>query len=170
VGVGVAGSLSPELKVGDLIVSSEIHDRSGLAPPPDAAFLERAARAGARKGTLVTVTAPLVSSKGKMAFAARLGGNALAAVDMESAAWARAAAAGGVPYIIVRAIFDGFEEDLPAFLTECLDDNGGINRRRVVRHALARPTSIIHLLGMRSRVRTCAGQLAAFVGKFLGEP
>jgi adenosylhomocysteine nucleosidase len=169
VGVGVAGSLSPELRVGDLIVAEEVRDGDGVAPPPELSLVERAVRAGARRGTLVTVRAPLVSSKGKAALGQRLGRNAVAAVDMESAAWARTATAAGVPYVVVRAITDGFDEDLPAFLVECLGDDGGMDRNRVARRALARPGSLIHLLGMRSRVRAGAGHLASFLEDFFRE-
>jgi adenosylhomocysteine nucleosidase len=105
-----------------------------------------------------------------MALAARLGGNTLAAADMESAAWARAAAEAGVPYVVVRAISDGFDEDLPAFLTECLDESGAIDRTAVARRLVTHPSALFTLLKMRRRVHASAGQLASFMEKFLGEP
>ena len=121
---------------------------------------------GARSGTLVTVDRPLVAAAEKAAWAARIGDGS-AAVDMESAAWARAAAARGIPYIVVRAVSDAADEELPGYLSRCMDADGGIRRSawRCAR-SRSRPRS--------RRCSPCAGacaiateRLAAFVEHFL---
>ena len=166
VGVGVAGALTPTLAPFDLVVSAAVRNGSADAPWPDEALLARATAAGAIPGTLVSSGAPVVSAAGKRRLAE--GAGEVAAVDMESAAWARAAAAAGIPFVVVRAIADGAAEDLPAYLADCLGSDGGIRRSAVVARALASPGSIPALLALRRRVVRCAGRLADFLGAFLG--
>jgi adenosylhomocysteine nucleosidase len=172
-GAGVAGALSPDLAVGELLVSSRIRDSEGEVSPPDEELLSRALEiGGVIAGTLVTVGRPMVSGSEKAAFAGSLNGLHPAAADMESAAWARAAASRRVPYLVLRSISDRVEEDLPEYLARCLGARGGIRRSSVVLHALARPDTIPALLTMRTRVRDGAERLAAFLEAFLaaGQP
>jgi hypothetical protein len=88
---------------------------------------------------------------------------------MESAAWARAAAAHDIPFLIIRAVSDTSAEELPGYLAECMDRDGGIRRSAVALRALAHPGSIPTLLRMRRRVADCSQRLAAFVEHFAGE-
>src|SRR4030095_3330971 len=91
IGAGVAGALTPDLGVGDLVVAHRVLDAEGETPWPNGVLVvQAAAKPGARQGTLVSVDRPLVSASEKLAWAARVGPGP-AAVDMESAAWARAA-------------------------------------------------------------------------------
>jgi adenosylhomocysteine nucleosidase len=162
VGLGVAGALSPLLAPLDLVASARLRNGAGGAPPADPSLLASATAAGARAATLLTVAAPVVSAADKKALAATLPGE-LAAVDMESAAWARAAAGARVPFVVVRAISDAAAEELPAYLAECVGEDGGIRRSEVVRRAVFAPRSIPVLLRMRSRVARCAVGLSDFL-------
>jgi len=167
VGAGVAGALSSDLIVGDILVARRVLDSTGWAPPPDEKLVSRAsAMPGARSGTLLSVDRPLVTAAEKAEWASKVG-EAPAAVDMESAAWARAAAAQGVAYLVVRAVSDDALEELPGYLSRCMDEDGGIRRSAVALRALAQPSTIPTLLQMRRRVRDCADRLAAFVDHFL---
>lgn len=163
VGVGVAGALTASLEPLELVASARLRNGSGDAPPADTLLLSLATAAGARAGTLVTASAPVVSVSNKRALAASLDAGSVAAVDMESAAWARAAAGAGVPFVIVRAILDGAEEELPGYLPECVGPDGGIRRIAVLWRALGRPSSIGTLMKMRRRVADCGDRLAAFL-------
>jgi len=166
VGAGVAGALSEDLGVGDIFVARRVLDAAGAAPPPDPELTARAsAMAGARSGTLVCVERPLVTASEKASWAARV--EAPAAVDMESAAWARAAAAHGIPYVVLRAISDHALDELPGYVSGCMDKDGGIRRWAVALHAMAEPSTIPVLRRMQHRVRDCAERLAAFVEHFL---
>ncbi|HWZ85602.1 MAG TPA: hypothetical protein VN032_05330 [Thermoanaerobaculia bacterium] len=168
VGMGVAGALSDDLSVFDIVAARHVRDASAEAPPPDAALLARAlAIPGAREATLVTSAGPVVSPAAKAALAAAAG-SATAAVDMESAAWARAAADRQIPYAILRIISDGPHEDLPGYLPDCMDAEGSIRRAAVALRAIARPWSIPRLVAMRDRVREATARLAAFVEHFVG--
>jgi nucleoside phosphorylase len=169
VGAGVAGALTPDLGVGDLVVAHRVLDAGGEAPAPFAPLVARAAaKPGARRGTLLSVERPLTSAAEKAAWAARVGPPP-AAVDMESAAWARAASAAGVPFVIIRVVSDAAHDELPGYLSECMDADGGIRRSAVALRALAKPSTIPVLLAMRRRVRDGSGRLAAFVASFVAE-
>jgi adenosylhomocysteine nucleosidase len=168
-GAGVAGGLTPDLGTGDLVVGHRILDARGETPPPHGVLVvAAAAKPGAQQGTLLSLDRVLVSSAEKEEWAARVGPPP-AAVDMESAAWARAAAAAGVPFLVVRIISDTAEEELPGYLSRCMDSQGGIRRSAVAMEALLHPRTIPHLRRMRSVVRDCADRLAEFVLHVAGE-
>jgi len=115
----------------------------------------------------VTLDHLLFTTEGKAALFDRLAPGAPAAVDMESAGWARAAASRGVPYVVVRGILDRAEDELPGFLSRCLAPGGGVSRRRVVTHALIHPRDLRLLVLLRRRVGACAERLAGFVARLL---
>ena len=169
IGAGVAGALSRDLEVCDLVVAYRVLDEAGEAPPPHAVLVVRAAaKPGARQATLLSVDRPVTARSEKAALAAKLGVGS-AAVDMESAAWARAAAAHEIPCLIIRAVSDTADEELPGYLSACMDEDGGIRRSAVALSALAHPGSIPALLRMRRRVAACSAILADFVATFASE-
>lgn len=170
IGSGIAGGLTGDLVVFDLIASARVFADPGELPPPDPDLLARAARAGAKAGSLVTVDAPVVSPSGRRRLAARLAPGEAGAVDMESAAWARAAVRRQVPYLVVRAISDTSEESLPEFFADCVGASGGIDRRAVAWRALGHPSDWPALLRLRRRVRACGRTLASFLERFFAEP
>ena len=169
IGAGVAGGLSPRLFAGSLVASRRIVDDAGEAPRPDEALLARAVAAGAVAATLLTVSRPVVAASAKVELARTLGADDRdpAAVDMESAAWSRVAAARGIPFLAVRAISDRFDEDLPSYLADCVGADGGVRRRAVVRRALANPSTIPALWRMRRRVDAAVAVLAEFLRTLL---
>ncbi len=166
-GLGIAGALSADLAAGDLLAARRIRNGSGDAPVPDERLLARAIALGASAGTLVNVERPAVAAGEKASLALSLEGRGPAAADMESAAWARAAASRGIPYLVVRAISDRADEDLPAYLARCLGDDGRIRRSAVVAHALFQPATIPTLIRMKRRMDVCAERLAEFLVAFL---
>ncbi|HEY1435473.1 MAG TPA: hypothetical protein VGG65_08865, partial [Thermoanaerobaculia bacterium] len=169
IGMGVAGALSDDLSVFDILAAAHVRDANAEAPPPDPAMLARAlAIPGAREATFVTAPGPVVTRAAKAALAASAAPGGTASVDMESAAWARAAADRRIPYAILRAVSDGPLEELPGYLPRCMDAEGSIRRGAVALHAIGNPSSIPLLLAMRERVREATGRLAAFVEHFLG--
>ena len=86
---------------------------------------------------------------------------------MESAAWAKEAAARGIPYIVVRAVSDAVGDELPEFLTDSVGPDGSIRRAEVARRALVRPSSWGTLLRMRRRLLDCSDALGAFLARML---
>jgi adenosylhomocysteine nucleosidase len=165
-GLGVAGALTPALQPLELVASARLQNGARTTPPADPLLLSLATSNGARAGTLVTVSAPVVSVAAKESIASGLSADEPAAVDMESAAWARGAAQTGTPFVIVRAIADGAKEELPDYLADCLGPDGGIRRTAVVRQALTHPASVPVLLHMKRRVAACGQRLAEFLTDF----
>ena len=165
-GLGVAGALTASLKPLELVASARLQNGSEDTPAADKLLLSLATSNGARAGTLVTVSSPVVTVAEKKSIASRVAEGEPAAVDMESAAWARGAAAAGVPFVIVRAIADASTEELPDYLRDCVGADGGIRRSTVVRRALARPASMPALLAMKRRVAECGLRLGQFLTDF----
>jgi adenosylhomocysteine nucleosidase len=170
-GIGVAGALSRDLSEGDILVARGVFDRSRGFPAPDPSWADRALTAwpGTREGSLVTVDEVLFDAARKGEVLAGLDAPEPAAVDLESAAWAQAAADAGVPYAVVRTIFDGSEESLPAFLAKCLGKEGRVSRARVIAHAATHPRAAVSLLALRRRMGAASLRLADFAERFLGE-
>jgi nucleoside phosphorylase len=165
-GVGIAGALSPSLAPLDLVASARLCNGAGELPAADPLLLTIARSAGARPGTLVTVAEPLVSAAQKKSLAESAVPGEIAAVDMDSAGWAKGAAAAGVPFVVVRAIFDTAADELPAYLPLCVGREGGIRRGAVVARALSRPSSIPQLWSLARRTHECGEKLAGFVLDF----
>ena len=158
IGAGFAGALSPELPFGCVAIAAASDPemaRRALACDPDA------------RETAVVPSARIVRSAAEKAhLLAELGGALPAIVDMESAAWSSSAAARGIPGILVRVVSDAASEEIPDFVAESVLPGGGIDRGRVVRHALLHPSSIGKLLELRRRARTCGERLAGFLDRF----
>ena len=165
-GAGIAGALTAGLAVGELVASRRVRFEVGDAATPDPRLLERAIAAGARPATLITVDRPIVSAAARSALARGAGGDTMAA-DMESAAWAREAAVRGIPFLIVRAISDSADEELPAFFTRTIGTDGSIRRGEVVRRALLEPSSWGTLLRMRRRLHDGSRKLGELLARML---
>jgi adenosylhomocysteine nucleosidase len=162
--VGVAGGLQPGLPCGALVVAERLLDDGSALPAPDPRLVARAVRAGARKGTVLSSSRMLCTAEEKSSAAAAIVGPAV--VDLESAAFARRADRAGVPCVVVRAVCDTAEEDLPLDFNAFSDGRGGIDRLAIGRTALFRPDVLAQLLDLRRRVGRCAESLALFTERF----
>ena len=156
--IGVAGALSDDLVPGELIAVTRVLREHGpvLAASPQLA--DAAAGHGARAGVAVTADriADTVADKQRLLAIAA----AAAVVDLESAAYAEAAIAARIPWLILRAVSDTAAEALPALLNHARDAGGAVRRGRVVAGLLREPSALPQLLGLRRRVSACAEALA----------
>jgi adenosylhomocysteine nucleosidase len=164
IAIGVAGALSPELATGQLLVAHRVLRENGdawQAPPP---WLAGAARlAGARPAALISVPRLAATVADKQRLLSLAGARApglMAAVDLESAAFAAAAASRGLPWLILRAISDTAAEALPSLLNRCLDEGGAIRRGVLAARLFSQPSALPQLLQLRQRVRACSTGLA----------
>jgi len=178
VALGVAGALSPDLGPGALVVGEQVlaiaaGTGAGETLHADGALVDRVARAlPARRGVVVTSDriADTVAEKQWLYGEARaaVGDATLAAVvDLESAIYAAAAAAAGIPWLVVRAVSDTASEALPALLNRSRDDGGAVRRSSVVRGLLGDPGALPVLMSLRRRVRDGAEALARVAGPVL---
>jgi len=101
---GVAGSLSSEVRPGDIVVATEVRGQGRETPVPSAPMLAGALR---RRGLTVHL-GPILTTSHVLKAGERDTGDALA-VDMETAALAPG---GDTPFAVVRAIVDTPERPL----------------------------------------------------------
>ncbi|MEP6801847.1 MAG: hypothetical protein ABJC07_07920 [Acidobacteriota bacterium] len=170
IGLGLAGALAPELSAGEILIASSVSDGEGVVTPgPDPAWAARASACGApAKNARFLAAARIASTPSEKGRLRGRGAEQFDALDMESAAWARAAAAAGhdVPYLLVRVVSDTAEEELPELVAAAIGPDGSLDRGRIARRALRHPGSIGKLLLLRRRARSCAGSLAEFLETF----
>jgi adenosylhomocysteine nucleosidase len=169
--VGVAGGLSPNLGIGALVVGAHVVDEAGgCVHDADRVLVDLAAEAGgARRGVAVSASRIADTAEDKrrlLGLAAtqvtgRPGSSALpAVVDLESATFASVAARASIPWLVLRAVSDTSSESVPTLLNRSRDEGGAVRRGRVVRGLLTSPRTLLPLLTLRGRVRTCAERLA----------
>jgi adenosylhomocysteine nucleosidase len=183
--IGFAGALSPTLRPGDLLLATEVVGPEGAGWPADAswlaAFLEAptACRGGdpsvmittakhppspdptrLYSGKLLSATRVVVAAVEKRRLGEETGA---VAVDMESAAVARRAAAAGVPMLALRGITDGAEESLPLDFALCFDSAGQFHHLRLIGLLARRPRAVGGLICLGRRSSQAGRALAAFL-------
>jgi adenosylhomocysteine nucleosidase len=152
---GFAGALSPTLKVGDVLLASEVVEpgedelRWRTAVPAELGDLP--------VGRLVTV-AELAGRPAAKRILARQTGAVV--VDMESAAIAEACQARRVPCAVVRAISDAADTMLSARLVALLS-GGRVSPWRVLGAVMRSPSLTIELWRLARNTRIAARRLAA---------
>jgi adenosylhomocysteine nucleosidase len=163
VSFGLAGGLDPVLRPGTVIVPSGVLS-GGATLATDSPL---AAYFGGLTGHVIlageTVVAEAVAKR-------RLFSATHAhAIDLESGAVARIAQAYELPFVVVRAICDPAERDLPPAALVALDPNGGIGLMPVIRSLLRQPSQIIGLLTL-ARDAALARRALVRVSKHFAAP
>jgi adenosylhomocysteine nucleosidase len=158
VSAGFCGALSPDLRVGDLVAPDRVRDEaSGESFEPDPEML--AAAPGAR-GTLVSARRIARTPDER----ARLQG---VAVDLESAALARAARDAGVPFLALRAVTDEARHRLPDF-DRLMDAAGRLTPGAGLLHFLRHPREVPALVRLGPAARVAGRALRAGLEQTLG--
>lgn len=187
IALGVAGALSRDLTEGALVVGEQVMLEGGgpdTVLRADEVLVESATRAtGARRGVVMTAEriADTAAEKQRLlglveARSANLPqqgnreGRASAVVDLESAGYIGAAVQAGIPWIVLRAVSDTADEELPALLNRSRDEGGAVRRGSVVRGLLGDPGLLPALLGLRRRVQMGAGVLSRAIAALLAAP
>lgn len=127
VSFGICGGLDPELRPGDLVLADTVLTGDGARHPASAELrpvLEaRLSGLGLRiaAGSLLGLDRPLAGAADK---GARFTATGARAVDMESHGVARAAQAAGLPFLVVRAVADPAERNLPRAALKAIGPDG----------------------------------------------
>lgn len=149
VSLGLAGGLSPDLRPGDPIWPAEV-----LAA--DGARLALYAGAHALAGTLIEASAVVATPGDKARLHAQTGA---LAVDMETAAVARAARVADLPVATIRAIADPADRALPPTATVAVLEDGTIAYRRLLGKLAGRPQDIAPLIRLGGDTKAAMGTL-----------
>jgi adenosylhomocysteine nucleosidase len=155
---GVAGGLSPGIKTGDLIIAETVLEKEDEKKDriwnTDTLYTDLVRKAlvaeglTAHPGILISTTQPVFTTQTKRYFYRR---HQALAVDMESAGVAHAAEEAGLPFFILRAVCDTFEEYVPPDFFACIDPNGDVRLPVLFRRLWLSPSSIVALLRMRKK-------------------
>ena len=148
VSFGIAGALDSSLRAGTLVLPAHITDAHGTSHATDGGWCDRLAAKlvssiQVSDALLVSVDKPVLHAAEKSDLMDATGARA---VDMESLAVARIAAARDVPFIAIRAIADEAECDLPPAAQSAMAADGSISITRVMLSLIVNPTQIPGLL------------------------
>ena len=84
-------------------------------------------------------------------------------IDMESYWVSEAAAASGVPNVVVRSVLDPMEQVLPDFVGDAVEDGSRPGWERAVKHIVSKPAETPKLFRLANQVKVAGESL----GKFL---
>ncbi|MBI5788127.1 MAG: hypothetical protein HZA78_04640 [Candidatus Schekmanbacteria bacterium] len=179
VSAGFAGSINPGVGVGDLIIGRRIlHttqeefngeieiDSTHACDDVLVAMASRLSSAGGFKAHCGDVLC--VNKVVSQATAKRQLGNCTSAicVDMESSIIAARAHELGIPFVAIRAISDGMDEDME--VSESVITKGGnINIPVAAYHLLSKPHQIPDMNRLRSQIKRAKRTLSKFFPDFI---
>jgi len=170
IGLGVAGGLTPQIEVGQLIAAGEVRDHNGSAPRPDRRLLDKALTTRTvQEGLLFSSDRILSRAAEKEACWQALGQPTVATVDLETTTWARIAAENGIPFLAVRAVSDPASDDLPLDFESYRNAIGRVSSLRVALSALRHPSLIGPLRKLQRNVDLCAHHLSDWTLDFVLE-
>ncbi|GMR04814.1 MAG: hypothetical protein BMS9Abin23_0725 [Thermodesulfobacteriota bacterium] len=162
--LGLAGGVNPEVKPGDVVIAEKvIEEGKGPVWRADGLVVGSACEAlkssslRVRSGAVVTTSLPALSVEDKKTIYMR--DHALA-VDMESAAVAKAAELAGLPLFVMRAVSDGPGQSISREIFDCLDEEGGVNPGAFLRNTLKRPAMLQEAFGLRKGFNAGLSSLA----------
>ena len=159
---GICGGLDPALRSGQLILPRAVLGEAGYRHAVDDTLHGRLAAALAAAG-LGTATGDMLGAvaaadtPSRKATLHRQGG--AVAIDLESHLVAGAAAAAGIPFIVLRAVADPAERGLPPAALVGLDREGRTALGPVLLSVAKRPGQIPALLQLALDTRRALGAL-----------
>ena len=166
---GFAGGLASELTPGTLVFGESATNPQGELLKADSRLLATAESVSlpglaAMRGAIYTAEKVLGTSAEKRELAKR---SEAVAVDMETFAAAQVAASHHVPWLAVRVVTDGVNDDMPLDFNALADANGNVDKSRVIAATLAHPWKIPALIRLGARSSLAAKNLAAFLNAYL---
>ena len=160
VSFGIAGGLAPELRAGDIVLSTEVLSDSGRWQATDPIFRTRVARLasaiGAFEGPVLGTSRIMSGTAEKRRTWAETGA---LAVDLESDVVACIAASSGIPFVVARTIADTAYRALPPAALIPLAEDGTPQLARVLASVLRRPRQVAALVGLARETRAALAAL-----------
>jgi len=144
ISVGLAGALSPLLKVGEVVIADQViqgRETWRCSDPWRIALVAKLAKA--HQGPVAASDTILENAKAKAALYDDTGA---LAVDMESAIAGRFAATRNLPFAVLRVISDDAGHVLPPAALVAMKPDGGIALGRVLGSLLRHPLQVPRLI------------------------
>jgi adenosylhomocysteine nucleosidase len=172
---GCAAALAEHLRPGHLVLADMVRGADDECHVTDAAWRGRLAERLPRRlrqhaGVLQESRRVIATHAEKRSLHGATGS---LAVDMESAAIARAAQSSGLPFLAVRAIADHAAMNLPAAVLKALNPRGDVRMGVLLAHIARRPREIPELMALGrafgAAMRTL-GEVRAAAGPHFGFP
>lgn len=174
VSFGLAGGLAPAAASGELVLADAVVLPDGARIATDAAWrrhLLTALRAAGARPHVAPVAGSdrlLTTAAAKRALFEAIGA---LAVDMESHAVAAVATHAGIPFLVLRALADPFDQTVPQVAREALRPDGAIRIRATFGGLLRQPGQLIELARLARQSALALAALrrgARFAGPRLG--
>ena len=145
---GCAAALSPDLKMGDLVLADSLLNSDGVEMPVNATWHQHAKmvlglEVAAYKGALFNSNTVVSTAGAKQEIFTKTGAIAL---DMESGAIAQVAQHYALPFLAIRTIADPSSMDLPNAVLKALNENGEIEITKIIASLVFNPKEIPHLI------------------------
>ena len=145
---GCAAALSPGLKPGDLVLPGQVFTEQGESISTDKTGLEYLqsvflVNLTINTGALLESSHIVADSRDKQRLHSKTGAVAL---DMESAAVIKVAQTENLPCLVVRAVADPVDMDLPEAVVQALNADGQIELSKLLSYLLTHPWQIPALI------------------------
>lgn len=162
ISTGYAGGLSPEVEVGDIVVTGEVIHESGrrvfsasidtFSPSPPI-----------RRGPILTTNRFIPFSHDKKGLYRKFGAEA---VDMESFFLGEEASNSKIPFLSIRVISDDVNRDLPQ-LSNIIGGDGRPKTAKIARYFLTHPKMIFPSIGILRDIRKATRSLNLYIEDFV---
>ena len=144
VSFGLCGGLDPALRRGDIVLGTEVVSESASVAADSALTraLERRLRENGERpilGRIAAAEAPVLTREAKTRLRSATGA---VAVDMESMAASQFARKKEAPFVMLRAVSDAHDRNLPPLVLAAVDAAGGIKHGKVIRELIRSPKQI----------------------------
>ncbi len=156
---GLAGGLKPHLAPGSIVVPPAIMEGK-FTYVCDYALM---AFLGGSTGSPMLAGMKIATTAHEKALLYRR--NHPVAIDLESGAVARVAAAKGLPFAVLRAVADPAERDLPLAAATALKEDGSVDLPKILLSVLRKPGQIPGLLSVGRDAKAARAALLARVEK-----
>lgn len=161
---GLSGGLNPVHRSGDILVARAVAEIKGMRLiRSDAELLLRAEMSGARLVERFLVSERVVSTAEEKHALGASGD----AVDMESIYVLAAAAQREIRSVVIRAISDGAESNLPLDFDRVFNERGTVSITKVIGQVVRRPRRIAGLLRLAHESERAAAKLARFLDGYV---
>lgn len=150
---GSCGSLTQGLAEGSVVIYTDCLSADGQVPTPCSAptvdsVTDRLRSEGIDCTRIVGITSPRIATTTKEKLG--LARSGAGAVDMESYELLAAAAARGIPSVVIRVVSDSVERDLPDF-NRALKPDGTVNSWAMLRIVLGAPLRTAKLVSLNRK-------------------